>query len=115
MQNNIFIFNFQNNLIPFFNIADLYVSTSLWEGFPNILLDVANSNIPIIAYNCDYGPSEILENGKYGILCKLGDKDSLSKLINKALTGKINIIPKHHLFSKYSLSFIGKKYENLIQ
>ena len=32
-----------------------------YEGFPNILLDVANSNIPIIAYNCDYGPSEILK------------------------------------------------------
>lgn len=114
IQKNVFIFNFQNNLMPFFNISDLYVSTSLWEGFPNVLLDAAIFNVPIIAYNCNYGPSEILENGKFGKLCKPGDKNSLLKLINSGLAGSIKKIPRQYLLEKYSLESIGKKYEDLI-
>ena len=115
LKNNIFIFNFQNDLTPFFKISNLYVSTSLWEGFPNVLLDAANNNIPIISYNCKFGPYEILEGGKYGLLCKLGDKEELLKLIKFAFKDKIKIIPKNHLHSKYSLDYIGKKYEALIK
>ncbi|MDC0625559.1 glycosyltransferase, partial [Alphaproteobacteria bacterium] len=114
IEKNVFLFDFKNNIDPFFSIATLYVSTSLWEGFPNILLDAASHNIPIIAYDCDFGPSEILENEKYGKLCKINDKDKLLKLIEFGLSNKIKIIPNKILQSRYSLDQIGQKYENLI-
>jgi glycosyltransferase involved in cell wall biosynthesis len=114
IEKNVFLFDFKNNLDPFFSIATLYVSTSLWEGFPNILLDAASHNIPIIAYDCDFGPSEILENEKYGKLCKIDDKEKLSNLIELGLSNKIKIIPNKILQSRYSLDQIGQKYENLI-
>lgn len=114
IENNVFIFDFQNNLDIFYDSADLYVLTSLWEGFPNVLLDAASYNIPIISYDCNYGPSEILENGKYGALCQVSDKYKLKELIELGLKNKLKTIPKEILDLKYSLNKIGKKYEQLI-
>ena len=41
--------------------------------------------IPIISTNCKSGPKEILRNGKYGDLVKIGDNKKLSSLILKNL------------------------------
>lgn len=115
LQNKIFIRNFDNNFLYAINNSNLFVSTSLWEGFPNVFLDAASNEIPIIALNCDFGPSEILENGKYGYLCELDKKEIFDLFIDKALLDSYNIIPKTYLYNKYGIDNIGSKYINLIE
>ena len=37
--------------------------------------------LPVVSTDCNYGPSEILENGKYGRLANVGDSEFLAELI----------------------------------
>ena len=70
--------------------------------------------IPIISNNCDFGPSEILDNGKYGGLCDINNSNQMAELIHLGLNAKINPIPQNIVTSNYSLDVIGNKYEELL-
>ena len=66
--------------------CDLYVLSSLWEGLPNVLIQALACNCNIISTDCDAGPREILEDGKWGRLVKVNDIDALANAIIKELT-----------------------------
>lgn len=50
----------QSNVLPFLKVADVAVSSSLWEGMPNTLLEALSVTTPIVATDCETGPREIL-------------------------------------------------------
>lgn len=57
--------------------CDLFILSSRWEGFAIVLVNALQCNIPIISTDCEYGPKEILENGKWGKLSKVGNVEDL--------------------------------------
>ena len=63
--------------------ANLFILSSKFEGLPNVLLEAATLKKYIISTNCPTGPREILKNGLYGDLYKVGDYKKLSKIIEK--------------------------------
>jgi glycosyltransferase involved in cell wall biosynthesis len=65
--------------------SDLFVLTSKYEGFANVIVESVVLNTPVISANCNSGPSEILLNGKGGELYKPNSIYSLIKKINKFL------------------------------
>jgi len=66
--------------------ADLFVLSSSWEGFGNVLVEALSHSLPIVSTDCPSGPAEILEYGKYGILVQPNDEHSLASSILEALT-----------------------------
>ena len=81
LNKNVKIINFKKNPFPYLKKADLFVLTSKYEGLPNVLLEAAVLKKNIISTNCPTGPREILKNGKYGFLCRIGDYHQISKKI----------------------------------
>ena len=114
LEKYVFLVGFHSQIEIFLNFASLYVCSSLWEGFPNALIDAASHNLQIISNNCDYGPSEILQNGKFGALCDINDYQKLANLIQLGLKNKLKVIPQDFLKKKYDINFIAKKYEVLL-
>ena len=74
-----------NNVSKYYKRADLFVLTSIYEGFGNVLVEAGMFKIPIISTDCKSGPREILKNGKFGDLVKINDVKNLNKLIIKNL------------------------------
>lgn len=76
------------NLVQFVGYVsdpDIYISTShalvlssRWEGFPNVLVEAMRHGIQVVSTNCMSGPSEILEDGRYGFLSPVGDVSRLA-------------------------------------
>ena len=77
-----------SNPYPYYRKADLFVLTSLYEGFGNVLTEAAMFKIPIISTDCNAGPREILMNGKGGDLIKVYDFKGLSQKIISNLNFK---------------------------
>jgi len=105
---------FTSNLYPYYKNADLFVLSSYNEGFGNVIIEAMSVGTPVVSTDCLSGPAEILENGKWGKLVKVGSNEELSSAIvnslkeshdEKELIGRANeFLPK----------FIAEKYLNLL-
>tara|TARA_B100002052_G_C15881693_1_gene599599 strand:+ start:292 stop:1404 length:1113 start_codon:yes stop_codon:yes gene_type:complete len=113
LENNVLLPGFYADPFPILKKADVFVLSSFAEGMPNSLLQALYFNLPVIATDCNFGPSEILEDGKWGALVEIGDYSSMSEEIIKALDGKLQTMPKEIFKKKYSASLISKKYLTL--
>ena len=99
---NLKIFTNETRLNKFYMKADLYISTSLYEGLPTTMVEAASYNLPIISSNFRSGCKEILNNGKNGYIFTVKDHVHLASLIEKFFNDKKSFIKKTKNF-KYSL------------
>lgn len=113
----IFMPGFVNNPWKYMRKADLYVSASLWEGFHLTIAEAMVCGTVPVATNCDYGPSEIITDGKDGRLVPVGDIETMSNrifelLVNNELRTKMakNAVERAEAFD---VKNIVKDYENL--
>jgi glycosyltransferase involved in cell wall biosynthesis len=58
--------------------ADVYVSSSLWEGYPLVLIEAYAAGLPVVARACDFGPEEILLPDRPGKLVRSGKLEELA-------------------------------------
>lgn len=60
---------------------DLFLMTSLFEGFPNALLEAMAVGLPVISTNCKTGPKDLIKNKENGFLLNSFDARALAELI----------------------------------
>jgi glycosyltransferase involved in cell wall biosynthesis len=75
---------FLDNPYPLLASSDVFVHTARWEGFGLVIAEAMALGIPVIATSCAGGPSEILGNGRYGILAPPEDPESIAEALIRA-------------------------------
>lgn len=76
---------FQPDPLPFFAASDLFVLSSWWEGFGNVIVEAMSVGTPVVATDCHYGPAEIIQHGVNGILLPPRSPKQLAYKITAAL------------------------------
>lgn len=83
---------FVNNPFPYMKRASMFVLSSAWEGLPTVLIEALALGLQVVSTNCESGPAEILDNGKYGELVPVGDADEMAEAILKVLSGNSKLV-----------------------
>lgn len=100
MREKIILCGFQENPYKIVARSDVFILSSLFEGFPNTLAESLCNGIPAISTDCDSGAREILapdtnvrskveheiSKEKYGILCPVGDEDTMAQALGVMLS-----------------------------
>lgn len=76
---------FSSNPFPYMKIASVFVLASHYEGLPNVLIQALGFGTPVVATDCESGPAEILQNGRWGKLVPLGAIEQLAEAIEQSL------------------------------
>ena len=77
---------FRDNPYRFMAAADVFVLSSLWEGFANVIVEAMACGAPVVATDCPHGPAEIIVDGESGLLVPSGDADAIGRAIRRVLT-----------------------------
>lgn len=108
----------QKNVDPFYKNASVYCLTSRNEGFPMVLLEAQSYGLPIVAFDCDTGPAEIILNGENGYLCKLNQISDFSAAILDLISTKDkyeNFVKSAFLNSKkFGIETIAARWQDIL-
>lgn len=106
----------RDNPYPYMVHADLFVSSSRWEGSPNAVLEALACGTPVLSFDCPGGTGEILEEGKNGWLVPHGDWVAMAERIVEIAGGK-RVTEREKggfLPEKHECGHVARKYEDVL-
>ena len=117
IEHDVLFLGFQQNPYKYMAKSSVFVLSSKFEGLPNVLIEAMACGVPIISSDCDFGPREILKNGKYGILVPVGDEKKMAEAIIELLKNedlrKALIVASKERVKEFSIEKSVKSYKNL--
>lgn len=106
------------------NVRDYYLNsrifafTSSSEGFPNVIGEAMAAGLPIVAFDCIAGPSDMIEDGKNGFLIPLFDKQVFAEKLSVIMSDESLQLSmgkaSEELIRKFVPDQIGLKYHTVL-
>lgn len=96
---------------------DIFVLTSEFESFGNVIVEAMGIGIPVVAMDCPVGPREILQNGNLGKLISNNNmKDFTDAIIDIKINYPINTIIKAYEAAKmYDVKNVINHYIKMLE
>jgi len=94
----------QKNVHQHYNRSKIFAFSSIYEGFPNALIEAMHFGLACVSTNCPTGPSELIEDGKNGYLVPMNDEKAMAEKL-KMLMNDEN---KRNLFGEQAIKTVEK-------
>lgn len=96
-----------NNIAAHYQEAAFFVMSSRFEGLPLVLIEAQSYGLPIVSFDCDTGPAEVVSIGETGWLCEADNLSELSKNMSIA-ANSFNDQQKYAIFSAHAVEGIKR-------
>ncbi len=115
LHNYISLPGYTHDLTRRFSESNLFVMTSIWEGFGNVLVEAMAAGCRVISTDCESGPREILGGGKYGQLVPVNDAIALANAITIEMNQPAQPFNREEMLSPFTFDNIGSQYISLFK
>ena len=99
--------------------SSIFALSSRFEGFGMVMIEAMACGLPVVAFNCPWGPQEIVNNGEDGILVDNGSPSSLAngllQLINDVNTRKAMSEAAERNVLRFKIDYIAQKWQQLFE
>lgn len=115
LENHVTFNGFQSNSYQWFQNADIFVLSSRYEGFPNVVLEALYCGTPVLSANCKGGINEIIKEGENGEVYSYELNNFEEKLSKISTTVFDKKIISETSKSRFGLNNIMQQYEQAIK
>lgn len=102
----------------YYHKASLYCLSSRYEGFPLVLLEAQSFGLPLISFDCETGPAEIITPGYNGLLAPADNVIRLSELLEEMMRNdelrKSMQVAARAESAKYDIGVVAAEWKRLI-
>lgn len=99
--------------------SSFFVMSSIYEGLPMVLLESMSCGLPVVSFDCEWGPRELITNEYNGFLVETADVNQLANKIcylienpEQRMTMSVNA---QKVAKKYDISIIMNKWDELFK
>ncbi len=114
LEDHVYLTGEVENPYPYFAESDLFVLSSLWEGMPTVILEALALGKTVVSTDCESGPGELLEDGRYGYLTPPANPSRLARTINHALEHPLDPAPLKNRAEEFSVQRITDQFQQLV-
>ena len=75
----------RQNVEDYYLRSKVFAFTSSSEGFPNVIGEAMSAGLPVVAFDCIAGPSELIRDNENGFLIPLFDYDLFRQKLEKLM------------------------------
>ena len=110
LDGEVFLPGFVENPYVWLARASIFALSSMWEGFPNVLLEALACGLPVVSTDCPSGPSDILTGNRFGRLVPVGDSEALAHALQNFMARNWPRREITKTVEKYGLEAISRSY-----
>ncbi len=108
----------QNNVEQYYRNCKIFAFASESEGFPNVIAEAQSFGLPVIAFDCIAGPSDMITDNENGFLIPLNNYDLFLKRMsflmdNPQLRAEFGERGRHSI-KRFSVETIGQQYYHFL-
>ena len=81
LTNHVFLKGYKPHLQEVLNGYSIFVLSSIYEGMPMVILEAMSCGLPVISYDCPYGPKQLIKDGENGYLVPVNDEAMMARKI----------------------------------
>ncbi|ETT87159.1 glycosyltransferase [Viridibacillus sp. FSL R5-0477] len=120
LENSVELKGYTNKVHEVLAASSVSLVTSAYEGFSLAMLESLANKTPVISYDINYGPSQVIEDGVNGYLVPNGDSEQLAEKIihllnNHDLVVKMGNEARNTVLKDYSPERYYEKWSKLLQ
>ena len=110
LEENVLLPGHVDNPYNYMAQAAVFVLSSAWEGFGNVLVEAMAVGTPVVSTDCPSGPAEILEGGKWGRLVPTGNPAALADAITATIIDRPGDAGLDRYLENFGLERISGEY-----
>lgn len=101
----IFFAGYQKDVDFYLSKSKIFAFTSIIEGYPNALIEAMATPLPVVSFNCEAGPIDIIRDGENGFLVDVEDIDTFAQRLQ-------TLIDQPELRERLQHNALKIRYEN---
>ena len=104
---------------PYYNKSKIFVLASSSEGFPNVIGEAMSAGLPVVAYDCVAGPSDMIDDAQNGFLIPLFNDREFSEKLTRLMQDETlrNVMGRasKEKVTRFSVESAGEQYYAFIR